>query len=170
MTGFNANQGSELNSIGREQYNQGQYEQAEETWQQALIIARGSHDRILEADILNNLGLVRKSRGEYFESLILYQQSLSIYRQRNNLEAQADVLDNLGFVYYQIAQYFEALENYQAALTIHINTGNRRREILSLQSIIAASTNLLNTFNSDLEANLLTNLEGFLPHDDFGRP
>ena len=84
------------------QQQQGQPQQAIETWQQILAIALQLKHRELEALALNGIGLVYDSISQPQEALKYYNQALPIMREVGARAGVATTLNNIGGVYNSI--------------------------------------------------------------------
>ncbi|MEG4013420.1 CHAT domain-containing protein [Microcoleus sp. S1D4] len=102
----------------RQQEKQGQRQQAIETWQQILVIARQFKERRGEAIALNGIGLNYNRIGQPQEALKYYNQALPITRSASDPYGEAATLSNIGAVYDSIGQPQEALKYYNQALPI----------------------------------------------------
>ena len=128
--------------------NLGQYSEAKEYHEKALIIRKeifGEHHAKV-AESYNNLGTVYGDLGQYSEARENYEKALIIIKKmygehHGNVAA---IYNNLGTVYTDLGQYREAKENHEKALII-------REEIYGEHhGDVAASYNNLGTVNSDL--------------------
>ena len=86
---------SDLNERGQRSYNHGQYREALNYYQQALVIQRAVGDRAGEGTTLNNIGTVYGARGQYDQALENYQQALDIRRAVGDRAGEGAVLANI---------------------------------------------------------------------------
>ena len=86
----------------QEQIQQNQLQQAIETFQQVLAIARQLQDRKLEAEALFWIGEVYREIGQPQKALEYFNQSLPISREVRDRNAEATTLNNIGAVYTEI--------------------------------------------------------------------
>ena len=107
-----------LNQQGIQQYRQGKFREALETFEKVLLICREIGDKAGVATTLNNLGEVYRSQGQYAKAIEYYQQALAIIKQIGDTAGVATTLNNLGAVYRSLGQYAKAIEYYQQALAI----------------------------------------------------
>jgi tetratricopeptide (TPR) repeat protein len=108
---------------------QGQYQEALNYYQQALIISQEEGDRAWEGITLNSIGSTYVSLKQYDQALKYYQQALVIYQEMGNLSGKAMALYNIGVVYgLHLEQYDQALKYFQQALVIYQEGGYRRWE------------------------------------------
>ena len=107
-----------LNELGVQQFKRGEYREALNNFEQALVIFKEIGERKSEGGTLNNIGLVYSSLGEYPKALNYYQQSLAIRKQVDDKSGEGITLNNIGAVYYKFGQYSKALDYFQQALSI----------------------------------------------------
>ncbi|MGB7440271.1 MAG: CHAT domain-containing protein [Coleofasciculaceae cyanobacterium] len=120
---------------GIEQFNRGQFREALQIFQEALVIVRKIGELQDEGKILNNLGVIYRRLGEYSEALTAYQSALVIYRKLGNRLDEGVTLSNIGLIYERLGQYYQALTYYQQALAIHEKFNNRSAEGVTLRNI-----------------------------------
>lgn len=130
-----------LNKFGLEQFNTGQYQNALEAFEQALIIVRRIGYREGEGTILSNIGGVYLNLGQYPDALKYYEQSLIITKEVGDQAGVGTTLNNIGLVYDYIGQYAQALKYYEQALVIHKAVGNKLMEGTTLNNIGAIFRN-----------------------------
>ncbi|HZA25416.1 MAG TPA: tetratricopeptide repeat protein [Dehalococcoidia bacterium] len=86
---------SDLNEKGNTSYRQGQYREALNYYQQALVIHREVGDRTAEGATLNSIGAVYRSLGQYDQALQNYQQALVIRREVGDKASEETVVANI---------------------------------------------------------------------------
>jgi tetratricopeptide (TPR) repeat protein len=118
----------DLNERGLAAYTQGQYPEALNYFQQALVIAREVGNRAGEGTTLNNIGLVYQAQGRYDQALQNYQQALVVSREIGNRAGEGTTLNNIGAVYEAQGRYDQALQNFQQALVVSREIGDRALE------------------------------------------
>ena len=133
--GARSEEGINLSNLGLLYGRLGQYAQALEYHQQALIIAREVGARSEEGINLSNLGIVYINLGQYAQALEFFQQALSIQQEIGNHSAKSLTLNGLGEIYLNLGQYEQALDYYQQALSIQQETDNRAGEGMTLNSL-----------------------------------
>jgi len=114
---------------------QGQAQQAIETWQQILAIARQLQNRKNEALAFLGLGFNYDNIGEREQALDSYKQALFIYKTIGDNKGEATTLNNIGAVYISISQPQEALKYFNQALPIMRKVGARYGEATTLSNI-----------------------------------
>ncbi|MEO1373153.1 MAG: tetratricopeptide repeat protein [Cyanobacteria bacterium J06635_10] len=131
-----------LNELGFQQLNKGEYREALNNFEQALVIVREIGERKGEGAILNNIGRVYESLGEYTRALDYYQQALAIHKQIGDKAGEGINLSNIGSVYDDLGEYTKALDYYQQALAIDKQVGNKSGEGTILNNIGSVYDNL----------------------------
>ncbi len=118
-----------------QQTQQGQHQQARETLQQALTIARQLQIKELEGFALLGIGFNYDATGQRQPALDAYAQALIIFKEIKDRSGEAATLNNIGEVYRAIGQPMEALKYYQQALPIRREVQDRRGEAITLSNI-----------------------------------
>lgn len=123
----------QLYQKGMQLSKRGQYREALETFQKALVIARELGDKAREWKNLNQIGLVYNSLGEYKFALDFLQQALTIPKQV--FENTGAIHYNIGQVYYQLGQYELALDFFSQASALTQKLGSKAGEVRILNTI-----------------------------------
>ncbi|HEY9809521.1 MAG TPA: tetratricopeptide repeat protein [Halomicronema sp.] len=129
------NEAVRLYEEANKQYEQGQYQQALETFQKALIIVKEINERYGETLIYNKLGIIYQNLGDYPQSLKYFQQALPITKELGEQAGEASIINNIGRVYHLQSQYSLALEYYEKGLVIRKKIGDKIGEGSSLNNI-----------------------------------
>jgi tetratricopeptide (TPR) repeat protein len=109
-----------LELLGRIEYLQADYRQAEEHLQESLEICRQVGDQFGAAQTLNDLAnLTCEQSADYDQAQILYEQSLTIARQIGDQFGVAKALINLGALAQELGDHTEAKRFYQESLRIY---------------------------------------------------
>lgn len=124
-----------LRQQGIEQYRTSQWDEALESWQQALVIYRDISNRVSEADILGKIAIVYSSQGYYTQALDYYWQSLNLKREIGDRAGESDTLGNIGSTYALTGDYTQSLAYYQQSLNISRQIGNQVAEANALSNI-----------------------------------
>ena len=103
---------------GNQQFQISQFENAFQSWQQALTIYQEIKDRLGEGQSLGNVGLAYYFLGRYDKAIEFYLQSLAIAREIKDRLVEGQSLGNLGLVYYSIGKYEKAIEFHLQRLAI----------------------------------------------------
>ncbi|MBD2003868.1 MULTISPECIES: CHAT domain-containing protein [Cyanophyceae] len=129
---------------GSQQFNRGQFQEALQAAQQALVIFREIGDRQGEANSLMGLGGAYGYLGQYQQAIESYQQALAIQRELGDRRGEAYSLGGLGSAYGSLRQHQQAIESHQThqqaiesykqALAIQRELGERRGEAYLLQN------------------------------------
>jgi len=134
------NQGREAEAFrllkqGIQQSDRGQFREALEPYQQALVIFREIGNGKGEGTILNLIGEVYNNLGQYPKALEFYQQALALCREISYRQGEGLSLNNIGSVYRDLGQYRKALEFYQQALAIRREVSHKKGEGVTLNNI-----------------------------------
>ncbi|MEG4582188.1 CHAT domain-containing protein [Microcoleus sp. MON1_C5] len=119
----------------KQEERQGQRQQAIETWQQVLAIARQLKFRKIEAIALNEIGFNYYRISQPQEALKYYNQALAISREVSDRAGEATILNNIGTVYNSISKAQEALKYSNQALPIMREVKDRAGEATTLNNI-----------------------------------
>ncbi len=143
--------------------------------QSALIAARQSNDRSLEASTLGNLGNAHFKLDQMHQALAYYQQQLTLTREIGDRRGEGYALGCLGNTYFQWGEVQQAIDYYQQHLakareiddrrseaTVLGNLGNAHRDLGEVQQAITYCQQEL-TLSREIgdwhgEANALGNL------------
>ena len=127
--------GEVLNGLGLVQIQQGQYEQAQASLEQALIIREQLGERREQGFTLNNLALLSHNRANYGDAIEYYRQAVIIFVELDEPNFEAIVLNNLGLLELRVGQYEVAQTTLNQALTLAQDHGNRYDQGRILHSI-----------------------------------
>jgi CHAT domain-containing protein len=127
---------------GIEQIQTSQYQEALQSFQQALTIYREIKERKGEALSLNYIAIVKRTLGDNIESLEFYKQALYIFREIDDRLNEGTVLNNIGIVHENLGKYPQALKFYQQALTIRKQVGDQTGEAFTLTNLGLINTSL----------------------------
>jgi tetratricopeptide (TPR) repeat protein len=100
------------------------FDDAENYFNQGLIIANENNLKQQESTILVNLGTICSQRKDYLGSKVYYLKSLKICEDFNDLEGKAAALGNLGITNVALGEYGDAIENYRNAIEFSEMSGN----------------------------------------------
>ncbi|MEO8893565.1 MAG: CHAT domain-containing tetratricopeptide repeat protein [Coleofasciculaceae cyanobacterium] len=137
-----SNEALRLNEVGLRQLNTGQFREALQTFEQALVIYRAIKERKSEGTTLNNIGGVYHNLGQYPQALKYYEQSLVISKEVGDKAGEGSIINNIGEVYRNLGQYPQALKYYEQSLVISKEVGNKAVEGTTLGNIGAAYNKL----------------------------
>ena len=87
-----------LYNKGIEQFNQGKFREALETFETVLGIFRQIGDRTGEATVINNIGQIYHKLGENSKALEYYQKVLPLFRATGDRKGEATVINKIGRV------------------------------------------------------------------------
>ncbi len=117
-----------LNNLGLCYHRLGDYSQAIEHHQQALVISQKIGDRQGEGNSINNLGVCYSNLGSYPKAIEYHQKSLEISREIGDHAGGGFSLGNLGRCYESLGKYDKAIEHHQQSLEICREIGDRQGE------------------------------------------
>jgi tetratricopeptide (TPR) repeat protein len=112
-----------LLEIGQIRWQQGRYDDAVTTLEQALAAADAADADDARADVYKQLGTVYVVKGEADRALDLYAKSLTLYRMLEDVLGEANVNNNMGIVYRKEGRYDEALAAHERALEVRMRIG-----------------------------------------------
>jgi tetratricopeptide (TPR) repeat protein len=131
-----------LTSLGNAYDSLGDYQQAIDYHQQALVIFQEIGDRSGIAISLNNLANAYQSLGEYQQAIVYDQQSLVIKQEIGARSGIASSLNNLGNAYDSLGEYQQAIDYHQQSLVIAQEIGDRSGIAKSLGNLGIAYNSL----------------------------
>ena len=141
-----------LNHLSRTYAAQESYENAIETSQRALVLAREAGDRLGEANALANYGysevfLARQQLDtDRYESILSYlQRGLRLSEQTQDLPSQALCANSLGIAQVQLGQPDAAVKSLQKGLYVSQNLGDMALQGMSYAYLSEAYRALENT-------------------------
>ena len=105
------------------------YDQALQSYEEALKISRRHGHRKLEGDVLGNMGLLYRKQKKYEDALTMHEEALLISREMNDLQSTALDLRNIGLIHYEQEKYQEAIDYYTQAMLSIMKTGNKQEEM-----------------------------------------
>ena len=121
-------EGAVLGNLGNIYLRLGQYQQANDFYEQVLEIFLEIGDRAGQGSVLGNLGDIQLIWGQYQHALRLYEQHLTITREISDHAGEGAVLGDLGNTYFILGQYQKALGLYEQQLAITREIGDRAGE------------------------------------------
>jgi predicted ATPase/class 3 adenylate cyclase len=133
--------GPALRSLGNVAHAQGDYQEAQEYYQQSLIACRAIGDQRGESASLGNLGIVAYLQEDYLAAREYAEQALEIFQAVGDRRGESEALNNLGVFAGAHGDYPAARDFYEGALTIARQIGNRigeGRGLINLGDIASA--------------------------------
>ena len=130
----------ELARLGNAAFLQGNFDDAEDFFEQALRNFRNENDRLGEAHALNSLGWLESSRENIEQSRKLYIESLAIYKDIEDLKGIIAVSNNLAVLLGKEGYLEEAEDFFRNCLSLYkeIEDRNGEASVLSNLSNIAS--------------------------------
>ncbi len=96
----------------------GQFPQALQAHETALLIAQSAQDQKSEAHILNNMAMTQLAMGDYQSALKSGQKCLQMFRDMNMVLAYANSLDTLALIHLALGDFAQAEANLINGLKI----------------------------------------------------
>jgi diguanylate cyclase (GGDEF)-like protein/putative nucleotidyltransferase with HDIG domain len=110
--------GHALNVLAAVRWRQGDLDEAERLFHEALERGTSAADPRLQVDVMTNLGSLAKIRGDFREALRYYEEALAHGRQHSLLDNILGTLNNLGIANMALHRLEAAEEAFTEALTI----------------------------------------------------
>jgi tetratricopeptide (TPR) repeat protein len=85
-----------LNVLGAVHNMLGQYDQAQQRWENALQVCQERGDRQQVMNLLNNLGVIAEARGDYGAAFTRYEEALRIAHAIGDRDGELTFLSNVG--------------------------------------------------------------------------
>jgi len=104
----------------------GEWQQALDSYREALRLVREAHDRWNEAVVLDTIGRVYSALGENRRAIEYYRQALPLKKATRNVDGEATTLVALAEVHFELGERAEALDSMGQALALVRQTGTRR--------------------------------------------
>ena len=126
---------SRLLDQGGQQFELGQWREALQAYEQALVIYRDIKSQDGEARALNVIGLANQMLGDYSAALGYHEQALAISRDLKDRAGEARALSNIGLMQESLGDYGAALGYSEQALVIYRDLKDRAGEADTLRRI-----------------------------------
>lgn len=111
--------------IGTIYYDQGQYDRASKTFQQALPLCHSAGKKKDEADALRLMGVIYYRQGEFSKALYSLQSALQIYRQIDEKSGEAATLISMAGPYSGQEENMKALDSLRQAKQLLHEVGDQ---------------------------------------------
>ncbi|NLR93039.1 tetratricopeptide repeat protein [Flammeovirga agarivorans] len=129
-------QSSALVIRGKALYRKGRYTEAENTFNEALILAREAKDSLSVSRAIYGIGSTYYARGEYDTTLEYYKKSYAISSLLNDKVRMADVMNNIGIINLIQKDYEEAEKNLKRCHELYTEAGILRSAPLNNLAIL----------------------------------
>ncbi|HEY1099761.1 MAG TPA: hypothetical protein VGF99_12580, partial [Myxococcota bacterium] len=106
----------------------GQLTASKEDLTAALVLARGSRDRLLEARALANLGTHAIAVADLDAARAAYDDAIAIVREQKDLRLEGRCVGFYGLLEEELGHLPAAAHHYASAIGIHADVGDRRYE------------------------------------------
>ncbi len=135
---------SALIDLGVYYFTQQNNEQAMESFQSALVIARDKKDQRSIGVCLNNLAAIYESTGNFQRAVEMYTDALRLGEEIGNDHITGNALNNIGIIYSNLEQNDQAKSYYDRSLLLARKIGNKELEANVLNNIGILHTELKN--------------------------
>jgi tetratricopeptide (TPR) repeat protein len=113
-----------LKDQGIQEYMEGDYETAAETFRQAVVLYEDAGAADLVAEMQVNLGLALHSQGEHAAALEQMNMAHQVFVQMNDTLRTAQALGNMARVYAKMGNSEQAITNYREAAGMFMELGD----------------------------------------------
>ena len=124
-----------LLALGEIKWRAGEYDEATEHLERAVVNAERAGDDEARAEALKHLGTVNGYKGRLDAALTYEQQSLALYERLGDLVGQAALHNNIGIVRNRQGRFAEAAASYARANAIRERIGDRVGLVLGYVNI-----------------------------------
>ncbi len=111
------------------------YDEALDSYEKALQIAREINELQEEADITGFIGLIYMYRGKYDQALSCYEFKIKVCRELNDMKGVAYTTNNIGVIYLRKSRFDQALQCYETLKALSEENNDKFGEILALGNI-----------------------------------
>jgi tetratricopeptide (TPR) repeat protein len=132
---------SAMNSLGCVYYDRGDYEQAVQYLERAIVLGKGDGPWA-EATGLGNLGMCYDTTGRYQEALGMYERALAKHREARNRRGEGRIFESIGSAYLRHGRHQESIDylmrSREIATEVH-DTANHPAIMNSLGNAFVAT-------------------------------
>lgn len=125
----------ELFKRGVQEFQGNQFQEAFNSWQEALILYQEVNNHRGAINCMGKLGNVYHSLGQYQQAIEAHKQCLAFARKTQYPQGEANAYSSLAHVCYAVGQHDQALFGYRQALEIAQKTNYRFGEVNILGSL-----------------------------------
>ena len=118
----------ELKEVGLQQFQQGQYAQAVETFTTAVAAYSDIGDENGRAEMLNNIGVTQRTRKKNKEAIAAFNEAITVFQQQGDLHKLAQTQANLADLYQFSKKQNEAARYYGEAAATFAQLGDRQKQ------------------------------------------
>ena len=108
-----------INAIGKIYDNLGKYQEAIDSYNEALYITKELNLKRETGAYLNNLALIYNKLGENDKAMSYFYDALTLAKESNDETTISSILNNLGTMFLSQDNYEKALDNFKEALNIY---------------------------------------------------
>lgn len=118
----------ELKEVGLQQFQQGHYAQAVDTFTTAVSAYHDIGDENGRAEMLNNIGVTQRTRKKNKEAVAAFNEAMTIFQEQGDLHKLAQSQANLADFYQFTKQQNEAARYYSEAAATFAQLGDRQKQ------------------------------------------
>ena len=96
----------------------GEFDDAENAYEEAIEISGDNDLHILSADLYNNLGAIKNMKGDWRAALECYNRAKDVYRDKGEVRKTAYTLNNIGITLLEQGRLPEARDYFLSALQV----------------------------------------------------
>ncbi len=104
--------------VGVLAFDQGDYERAQDLWQESLALYRGLGDKLGVASSLNGLALLLRNRGDHARAVALLEESLALCQELGQKGVLAETLYILALTVRRVGDYGRARGLFEESVTL----------------------------------------------------
>ncbi len=117
-----------LKEVGLQQFQQGQYAQAVDTFTTAVSAYAAAGDENGRAEMLNNIGVTQRTRKKNNEAIAAFNEALTLFQEQGDLHKLAQTQANLADLYQFSKQQDEAARFYSDAAATFAQLGDKQKQ------------------------------------------
>ncbi len=140
------NYAGDLFKQGIQQYKDSSFQEAIESWKQALACYQELQDLKRQGKTLVNIGTAYFSLKNYDRAIEAWQQALSLFQYLKDLDRQKIILRKIGDAYYRLNKYDQVIEIWQQALKLY-----QKGEALEIQALLLRNIGVAHGEQGDYE-------------------
>ena len=126
-----------LSNVGIVQVKKECFNEALNSFQEALAILKSLDNAFGEAQQWGNIGSVHRDLREYERAISNYEKALSLYKKNGHQTEAADQFTNIAYAYAMNRQKDKAVEMYRKAATIYDELQDKEKSALAIKNIKA---------------------------------
>lgn len=124
-----------MNYIGGIYIYKEEFEKADQTYKEALALAKETENKMMEAFIIGNIGLLKQSIEELDSALYYFEKAGKMDEEVDNLHGKMATKLNIASVYMKLKDYENAERNYHLCLEYYRKLGEKKGVSMVLTSL-----------------------------------